>query len=151
MQAYKWKTGARLNVDANIAGRMCEELANGKGLTAENLLDANRPLNAPLHDAFEWDDGIAAEGYRLMQARHIINCLVLVQEDDDAPQVRAFFKVASPCYEQTTTLLSIPERKDALLEQAERELQIVKRKYAGLIQLANVIEAINAYFERKAV
>ena len=61
---YEFKKGSRINVDANIAGAMCEQLENSIGLTPKNLLDANRDEKAPLHNCFEWDDTEAAERYR---------------------------------------------------------------------------------------
>lgn len=50
---YEWKITGICKVDANIAGAVCEELKNTVGLTRENLVNASRPEDAPLHDEFE--------------------------------------------------------------------------------------------------
>ena len=44
---YGWKTASYIKADANIAGKQCEELEKTVGLTAKNLLDANRDESAP--------------------------------------------------------------------------------------------------------
>lgn len=43
-----------------------------KLLKAEDVLDAARHPDSPLHAHFEWDDTIAAEQFRLHQARQLI-------------------------------------------------------------------------------
>jgi len=45
---------------------------NGGKITPEELVQAARDENSPLHHFFEWDDDKAAEKYRLMQARTLI-------------------------------------------------------------------------------
>ena len=41
-------------------------------LTPQKVLDAAMPENSPLHEFFEWDDTVAAESYRMDQARELI-------------------------------------------------------------------------------
>ena len=41
-------------------------------LSAEEVLEAARPVASPLHGFFEWDDSKAAEAHRLEQARDLI-------------------------------------------------------------------------------
>jgi len=41
-------------------------------LTPSAVVDEARPEDSPLHAAFEWDDSIAAEKYRLEQARRLL-------------------------------------------------------------------------------
>ena len=43
----------------------------------EVLRDARNP-NSPLHQLFEWDDSVAAEAYRLMQAKQVVRYVVRV-------------------------------------------------------------------------
>ena len=54
-KGYTWLAGSRHKVDAEVAGRVCEELERNGGLTAERLVEASRPEDAPLHKEFEWD------------------------------------------------------------------------------------------------
>jgi len=46
-------------------------------LTRQGVLDDARDEDSPLHPCFEWDDGIAAEKYRLDQAGQIIRSVEL--------------------------------------------------------------------------
>ena len=146
MAAYKWKSASYVRGSAQAAGEMCEKLAAEGRLTAKALLDANRAKDAPLHKAFEWNDRKAAEQYRLHQARHIISCLVRVDEATGKPeQVRAYFTLdrKDPQYYSTEVILA-DEEKSALLEKsALSELAAFQKKYAAIREkLAPVYDAI---------
>lgn len=148
MAAYEWHSAARIKADANAAGKQFEELAETKGLTAETLLEANRPEGAPLHSEFEWDDTTAAEEYRKSQARYLIRSLMIIREGENTQPVRAVFCVSDGGYEPTEKILRAPEKKDLLLKQVARELQQIRNKYAELVQLAEVINAIDEFLAR---
>ena len=140
---YQWKAGSRMKIDANVAGKVCEDLADKHNLTAKALLDASRPPDAPLHGAFEWDDGVAAEKYREDQARAIIRSLTVVHAS--AEPVRGFFivKKADPTYQPIHVILQRQDTTELLLQQALGEFMAVRRKYANLTQLAGVFTAID--------
>ena len=42
------------------------------GVTAKRLVEASRPVDAPLHNKFIWDNSVAAERYRESQALQLI-------------------------------------------------------------------------------
>lgn len=144
---YQWKAGAQIKADAQTAGAMCMELASEGRLTAKNLLDANRPEDAPLHDAFEWNDGIAAEAWREQQARHIINCLTVNHEATEP--TRAFFKIerAENTYQHIDTILESKSDTARLLDMALRELDVFRKKYRSLKQLSELISTIDNFVE----
>lgn len=139
---YQWKKASYIKADANAAGKMCEQLEQTVGLTAKNLLDANRPVDAPLHNEFEWNDGVAAEKFREQQARHIINCLCIQPEETQQEPIRAFFTIGQPTYESLHVIMKSEEKHNNLLELALRELAAFQTKYATLSQLAPVFDAI---------
>lgn len=140
---YQWRSGAHIKADADVAGNMCAELEAKGQLTAKNLLDINRPDDAPLHHCFEWDDSIAAENYRESQARTIISSLVVIRETNEP--IRCFFNIqhSTPNYKSINTILQNKDDTEALLEMALRELKIFEAKYRSLSQLANVFAAIH--------
>lgn len=140
---YQWKKASCIKADANIAGAMCEQLEQTVGLTAKNLLDANRAEDSPLHNEFEWDDSKAAEQYREQQARHIINSLCVCSEENNQEPVRAFFTINQPIYESLPIILQSTEKHTSLLDLALRELKAFKSKYNMLSQLKCVMEAID--------
>ena len=140
---YKFKTGARIKADAQIAGAELERLEADGNLTAKALVDASRPADAPLHKEFEWDDSIAAEAFREQQARHIINSIEIVREEREP--VRAFFTIerTDPQYHHVETIMRQADSRQALLMTALAELKAFERKYAQLTELAAVFEAID--------
>lgn len=142
---YSWKDGARIKADANIAGKICEELVNTGGLTPQRLLDVSRAEDAPLHDEFEWDDSIAAEKYREGQAAHIIRCLVTTVDEAPDRVIRAYFTFKTEAHEYipSVDILNDSEKRAKLLDQAYRELQAFKNKYKVLRELAEVFRAID--------
>lgn len=147
---YKFKSGSHINVNPQAAGEMCEELAAKQNLTAKALVDANRPSNAPLHGAFEWNNTKAAENWREHQARHIINCLEIVTQEREP--VRAYFSISvkEPGYEHIDAILRHTDSRQKLLQTALAELTAFKRKYAQLDELCKVFEAIEEMEEKGA-
>jgi hypothetical protein len=80
---------------------------NGQ-VTAAALLDAARPADSAIHDAFEWDDARAGHEFRLMQARKWIRVVQVVYADrperlvhvpttvaPDTPAAEGYYKPAS--------------------------------------------------------
>ena len=93
---YDWKRN--MPVKAQAAGEYLEQLEKEHGeITPKIVLDASRAEDALLHPCFEWNDGVAAEKYREVQARYLIrNLVVFVERDDSSPQVvRAYVNVSS--------------------------------------------------------
>ena len=142
---YKFKQGARIKTDAQIAGAELERLEADGNLTAKALVDASRPAEAPLHKEFEWDDSIAAESYREMQARHIINSIEIVREEREP--VRAFFNIerTDSQYHHVDVIMRQEDSRQKLLMSALAELKAFERKYAQLTELAAVFEAIDNF------
>lgn len=152
MAAYTWKTGSYISskkFDAQAAGEQFEELERTVGLTAENIVEANRPDGAVLHDAFEWDDEAAAVEWRKHQARHLANsiCIVVTNEEtgDEMQNVRAFFTIskADDEYTHIGRVFASPDKTHALLDTALRELASFKKKYQLLTALQPVFAAID--------
>lgn len=144
---YQWKSASHIKANANEAGAMCERLERTVGLTPANLLDANRANDAPLHNEFEWDDAIAAEEYRLQQARHIISCLCVKSEEDKTHNepIRAFFKIEPACseYESLQVILSTEDKYKSMLKTAAAELKAFQKKYQALKELKPLFDVIS--------
>ena len=142
---YKIANGAHIKTPAAIVGQVFEALEKTEeGLTAQTLLDASRPKDAPLHQEYEWDDSKAAEAYRLTQSSYILRSLVIVPDEQKPTEtIRAVFTVADGKYQNVRTIISAPETRDALLRQALRDLQSVKRKYSALSELSPVWAAVD--------
>ena len=150
---YKWKTGF-FKVPADVAGKEFERLESTVGLTAKNVVDASRPTDAPLHNAFEWDDKTAAEKYRQTQATSMIaNLIVTVPVEDGEKDTRAFVTLTERFsegeFENIKTVLTVTEKRDLLLERARKDAKIFADKYATLTELANVIDSIKDFLNKE--
>lgn len=148
--AYRWGQRA-YSVSADVAGRVMEDLENGPGLTAKNLVDVSRPEDAPLHSVFEWNDSTAAELYRENQARRLIASIEIVREDvpevEEKPvMIRAFHALRTEeteGYEHIQHIMSDEEKRNRLLELAKRDMNIFKEKYKELKELSKVFESMD--------
>jgi hypothetical protein len=92
---FIFRNGRYHGLDAAIVGEELTRIYNEHGaLSAQVVVDAARPEDAPLHPAFEWDDSTAAEAYRREQARTLIK-VVRVRESEDKPSAPAFLNVTT--------------------------------------------------------
>lgn len=75
MSKYEWKLKSLAKgIDPDLAVQELERIESVYGvLSAEHLLNESRNNGAILHPLFEWQEDIAAEKFRLQQARFIIN------------------------------------------------------------------------------
>ncbi len=146
---YSWKvTGVKCS--AQDAGETINEIEKRDGVvTKESFLEASRPIEAPTHKAFEWDDSVAAEKYRLEQSGRIIrNLCVKIVKDDKPEKVTAYVNVSkttadSAKYMSLQVALEDDENRSVVLENALNELRLFKRKYETLSELAEVFMAID--------
>lgn len=159
---YGWKTGSCVKADAQKTGELCERLSATEGLSPQTLLDANRAEGSLLHDEFEWDDGIAAEKYRLEQSAHIIRSIVIVKRDEGEQKeaeeteqsryvpVRAWFPVgtAPGRYESIAVIAKDDELRRRLLDDCLKDLRAFQRKYASLREVVRSVEASISMIER---
>jgi len=74
-----------------------QQLADPHGnLDPATVVDAATPATSPLHDYFTWDDGEAADKWRIDEARQLIRRVritVIPQPDTPPIRVRAFMTV----------------------------------------------------------
>ena len=141
---YQWKLPGLMPVDAQTAGEELQRIYQEKGrLDAPDIVDESRPVDAPLHPCFEWNDVVAAEKYRETQAQNIVRSVVVVHENqsNEPVEVRAFVNVQET-YRPIEVVVNSEEQMKELLKSAFSELKSFEKKYAALSQLAPVFEAI---------
>lgn len=154
---YQWKRN--MPVDAQKAGEHLEKLEKKHGeVTPEIVLKDAKQEKSVLHSCFEWDDKKAAEGYRLTQARFILqNLTVCVEkEGEEEPTLTRAFVNVSPVsmsgnkgsYLSITNALSDEESRKIVLRNAMSELISYKRKYEELNELQEVFMAIDHVAEK---
>jgi hypothetical protein len=137
----KAPNSSRANADAKVIGKHLEKLSKQlkRELTAKDVLDDARNRTSPIHSFFEWNDGEAAEQYRLGQARGLIRSVVAIYVKDDQPAVQTRASVSTvqqggaQVHEMTPA-----ETHDAVLRRAVRELMAWRKRYEGVTELAPV-------------
>lgn len=141
MQA-EWKIKGLFKADAQ---RVADEIGENS-ITPEQVLEkARNDENSELHKCFEWNDGIAAEKYRLIQARKIIINLAYVPKEKTDEPVRCFqITREKSVYMPTKQFLVNNDEYQDLLKRAKVELESFKRRYATLSELETVFEAIES-------
>lgn len=151
---YEFSDGARFqagaNADAKIVGEHLELLRQQfKGeLTPQDVLADARHDNSPLHSFFEWDDGEAAEQFRLQQARGLIRSVVAIYVSEDKPATRARMFVhinepSAPHYREAGHAMSQNKTRQMVLQRAWKELAAWKSRYKDLKEFSELFEVID--------
>lgn len=121
--------------------------ANNNRLEPEAVVDAARPTRHILHRHFEWDNSIAAEAYRVDQARRIVRIVRVVDDADDDPAPRhAFVSItdgrSGRSYVPHREIIDNAKLQALVLEAAERDLAAWQRRYSELVDLCQEVEAL---------
>lgn len=87
--------------DATRIGPELQRLANDGATSAREIVEAARPGDAPLHPYFEWDDQLAAERFRQMQASRMVRTIVV-------KTVRAGQLIEQPAFSMITMQVTHP-------------------------------------------
>jgi len=142
LKQYSWKAGfPKPAVDANEFGRVMEELDQGQGVKAADLVERARDPASPLHAAFLWDDDAAAERYRAAQARRYIGGLTVVrvhiENGPDLP-ARQFHSVrvtpdSQRSYVPREQVMGARELRVQLIATAKKELEGFLDRYAAIL------------------
>ena len=139
MDSVKWKVSGIFKADAQ---KVYKEIGS-TSITPEEVLEKARNEKTELNKCFEWNDGIAAEKYRLQQARQIIQLLVVVPKSEDSEPIRAF-QITSErnTYQPTRLFLEQPDEYQILLKRAKIELAEFKKRYKTLSELEEIFKCI---------
>lgn len=158
MPEYRWKNGARVSrqMDPQDVGEHLEQLRRQNGaITARIVVDDAADPTAPTHPHFEWDDQVAADQYRLEQARSLVRSVVVQREDRPESTIRAFVVVqeqgGDDVYTSTQVALADVGLRQQVLKRALGELTAFERKYRDLEELAEVFAAAEKVKRRRKV
>ncbi len=116
-------------------------------LNPSDVVDSARPIESPLHSRFEWDDSEAAQRYRLWQARQLIAITVDYVGGESGILSRVFVSLTSDRQEQggyraVDVVMSTKKGREAMLEDAVKDMEVFKRKYVELKELSEVFAAM---------
>ena len=71
------------SIKDRVQSAVCDIYKQHGEVKPQELVDTARPTSSPIHDAFEWDDSIAGEKYRLIQADTWIRNVTIIIEDKE--------------------------------------------------------------------
>lgn len=115
-------------------------------LTPKDVVDDARPPDSELHNRFEWDDSVAGEKYRLVQASELIRSVEIEypSPDSEPRRVRAFSTTRGQDpdkqgYRPTAEVLEDDFSRRLLLKQCERDIAALKRTYGHLVEFAELL------------
>jgi len=162
---YQWKTGFNVkDIDAQRTGEYFDSIEKRDGhVNPKTIIDEAKDEKALLHSCFEWNNNVAAEKYRVAQARNIIGNIITVQvkespketlyakagvkEEPTQVSSRAFVNVKNAeekkIYVSIATALNDDTMHDNLLEEAKQELINFKNKYSKLREFAELFSEID--------
>lgn len=140
-----WKPGFESlhKADAQLVAE--EIISIGESATPAQIVDKARDPETELHKCFEWRDDVAAEKYRIQQARQVV-CHLVIRETirDKKPPVRFMLQTNNgDGYQPTQIIYRDPDKYQALLDSVLRELVAIRNKHRNLAELEQVFEAID--------
>lgn len=124
---------------------------NGGQLQPRAVLEEARNKLHPLHPHFEWNDSVAAEHYRVDQARNLIR-IVRVEDDNSADGTkRAFISIndGETAYHPVAAVQRSADLQRALLRQAQKELDAFERRYRELGDICKIVREANDAIQRR--
>lgn len=164
---YIPRPGSGLSKDqAEVAGKSLSRLCNGtRVLKPQRIVEVAKREAHPLHEFFEWNNSLAAEKYRVHQARMLLsNILIQVETDDGQIEYRAFNNVRVEYvngdgetekkrgYVSVKTVLSTQDMMDQVLRDARRELRYWAKeigKYEKLGRVAGMLKELLKEIEKE--
>lgn len=139
----KWKMGS-LFPTANAEHCYQEIISIGEAATPKQILDFARNPDTELHKCFEWDDSIAAEHYRLQQARMVVCHLVVVDDTNNTePKKFRLLQKTDDGYKPVKFIFQNKTEYEKLLERAMAELRAFKQRYHNLTELEDILALID--------
>jgi hypothetical protein len=151
--------------DAALLGAVITEIVETKGgVTAPDLVEAATPLDSPIRDLFEWDDAVAGQRWRLIQAsyylRHVAVDVVIRPHtpDETTVPVRALHRVNleinnGPAaedyrYVPLDVVLTHDEYLGQVIDDARRAMEMFERRFRVYVELEAFRSAIKPIVER---
>lgn len=108
-------------------------------IKAEDVVDAAQDTANPLHGEFEWDNDIAAEGFRLIQARRLLRLHWLELKLGDSVVSLPLYMSSHPTTGDAGYVESISLDGPVILSLALRDLAAWEKRYGVLLSMHGII------------
>lgn len=98
----------------------------------------------PLHPHFEWDDQVAAAGYRLWQARELVNSYEVEIKGKNQEAFHSVLVeingVRTRGYVSTERIVTSKDLQDQVKQAALREIVYWQQKYKNIQELVGIVD-----------
>lgn len=135
-------------MSADLRSYLLELRSRHGTLTPQVVVDDARRADSPIHTAFEWDDAIAAEQYRLEQARTLIRSLKVsyVSPEGTTEKTRAFVSiqradVPAREYVPIEEVAQDPALAAIVLRDAERQWRELYTRFRHIREFVALVQA----------
>lgn len=152
VKRFNFRIGSRLDPKkAAVVGQRLERLRKRyEVVTPKAVVEDARSASSPLHSFFEWNNGKAAEKYRLEQARHLIRSVVVTYETPPGHKkikpIRAYVTIKdednNQPYRPIHEVLSDAAMHEQLMARALAEANSWHKRYKDLAEFAEVFAAL---------
>lgn len=131
---------------------------DGGFLRPQAVVDEARAEESPLHGAFEWDDGVAAEKYRLDQAQRLIRSFrVEIETEQGAVEVSCFVNVSKDRtegsalnpYRMMEDLRESPDLMTIAANDALEQLEALRNRFSYIKTLSDVWATIDQHSKKR--
>ena len=147
-----WKAGFGLyHANAQLVAEEIMSIDSDiNGITKQQIVDKARDEDTELHKCFEWNDSVAAERYRLVQAGSVLHHIVIKrieeQIEQNMPEIRFFHKTdlkPDSGYKPISYIVKNNDEYYKMLQMAYAELHAFKQKYKNLQELDYILKLID--------
>lgn len=143
---YSWKVNGLYKANAENVGKEIEVL--GEQFSLKDVVSKAKEKGSCMHTLFEWDNKVAGEKYREIQAGKIVRCLVITRpepkENPEKTNIRTFVSTNNRdnTYQSIKVVVNDKTEYNKLLDKAMQELKAFKEKYSCLAELHEIIALI---------
>lgn len=142
-----WKDGMDSFYNGVPAKDVVTELEkiNSDSITPEQIVNVARDENSLLHQFFEWNDSIAAEKYRKIQAQQMLCRITYIVEDNDEPK-RYYhnFTYSTHEYHPVQYFYQHKDAYEELKKRAKDYLDGAVKRFSDIKELQPVWDAIKS-------
>lgn len=153
MKEYSWKnTGFSAN--AQLVGEELEKLESAGELTADEVLEfAKNNPDSETYKCFEWNDSVAGEKYRKLQANHIMTSISVTIKSEPKETQRVYLNIKSSIdnsrkFKNVKEVLKNDKEYQQVLDNAKQAFIRTKEQYELLVNKEDLRRIIfNLYKE----
>ena len=150
MKEYSWKHigVAYYNADAQLVGEELEKLEFAGELTADEVLKfAKNNPNSETYKCFEWDNTVAGEKYRRLQASSILSSITVTIKEEPKETQRVYVSVKTSLddarkFKNIKEVLKNDEEYQQLIDRAKQSFTRTKEQYETLLEKEDLKEVI---------